>query len=143
MPENSHRMKNLFFAGLLALCVGCADRSESLVGDWQLYYVYGTDSSHVKFAYETDWDKSIYRLRPDGTGICADETGGDCFDWMLTGRKLGIRYCDQDVGYEYYRVELLTADELVLKYSFRSCDVVRYQCYRRMRGMLNSTSRNR
>ncbi|MCM1301782.1 MAG: lipocalin family protein [Alistipes senegalensis] len=140
-------MKRLFFAALLALCigsVGCTDRSDLLVGDWQLYYVYGADSNRAEFAYEIDWDKSIYRLRPDGTGVHTDggdDADGDRFDWTLSGRKLGIRY--PDTGCEYYSIEMLTADELVLKYAFRSCDVVRYQCYRRVRARSNSTSRNR
>jgi len=139
-------MKNLFLGLLLALCIGCTDRSDLLVGSWQLYYVYGTDAGHAEFAYETDWEENIYQLRPDGTGVCTDgpaDADSEGFDWTLTGRKLGIRYYYRDAGYEYYDVEMLTADELVLKYTFRSCGVVRYQCYRRMRGMLNSTSRKR
>ncbi len=133
MPEVRERMKPLFFAVLLASCIGCADRSDLLVGDWQLYYVYGTDSNRVKFAYEVDWDRVIYRIRPDGTGKCfygEDGNGSDYFDWTWTGRKVGIRY--PDVGYDYYDVEILTADELVLKYTFRSCDAVRYQCYKKV-----------
>lgn len=128
-------MKNLFFMVLLALCIGCTERTESVVGNWRLYYVYGTDSEETEFSYETDSEKDIYRIRPDGTGICVydeDEAARDEFEWTLTGRKLGIRYCDRGTGYDYYDVELLTADELVLKYTFQSCDFVRYQCYRRV-----------
>ncbi len=139
-------MKKLFLGTLLALCIGCTDRSDLLVGSWQLYYVYGTDAEHAEFAYETDWEENIYQLRPDGTGVCTDDSAdadSEGFDWTLTSWKLGIRYCNRDTGYEYYDVEMLTADELVLKYAFRSCGVVRYQCYRRMRERSNCTSRNK
>lgn len=52
------------FTVLLALCIDCTDL---LVGNWHLYYVYGTDAVHAKFAYETDWEKSIHQLLLDGT----------------------------------------------------------------------------
>ncbi len=70
------------FTALLALCIDCTDL---LVGNWQLYYVYGTDAVHAKFAYETDWEKSIHQLLFDGTVSVPMVRAIPTKSWTLAG----------------------------------------------------------